>query len=214
MLEELIGSKTRVKLLKLFVINSSRKYYVREITRVVDEQINSVRRELAKLLKLGIIISSKEGNRVYYHANKDFPHMGPLSTLIISIDRANQPQRSDIVAQPLNQAPKTTSQTNYSFLYTDKFREIGKVELLVLGDAFNSRTSMGVDVVVVGSVNQNALDKVLSEIEDREGKTLRFSLFTWADFNYRRSVKDRFVSRIINPHATVLIDEKGIFSPR
>jgi hypothetical protein len=45
MIEQLFGSKTRVKLLKLFFSNPNRSFYVREITRTIDEQINSVRRE-------------------------------------------------------------------------------------------------------------------------------------------------------------------------
>jgi predicted transcriptional regulator len=55
MIEQLFGSKTRVKLLQLFMSNPNRSFYVREITRKIDEQINSVRRELANLLSIGII---------------------------------------------------------------------------------------------------------------------------------------------------------------
>ena len=50
-MEQLFGSKTRVKLLQLFFRNPNRAFYVREITRKIDEQINSVRRELANLRK-------------------------------------------------------------------------------------------------------------------------------------------------------------------
>ena len=45
-IEKLFGSKTRAKLLELFFSNTSKSYYVREVTRLVEEQINSVRREL------------------------------------------------------------------------------------------------------------------------------------------------------------------------
>ena len=57
MIEQLFGSKTRVKLLQLFYSNPNRAFYVREITRKIDEQINSVRRELSNLLSIGIITS-------------------------------------------------------------------------------------------------------------------------------------------------------------
>lgn len=55
MFEQLFGSKTRVKLLSLFYNNPERPFYVREITRKIDEQINSVRRELQNLLNIGIV---------------------------------------------------------------------------------------------------------------------------------------------------------------
>ena len=53
--EKLFGSKTRAKLLKLFFENPGKSFYVREMTRVIDEQINSVRRELLNLESIGII---------------------------------------------------------------------------------------------------------------------------------------------------------------
>ena len=57
MIDALFGSKTRVKLLHLFLNNPGKSFYVREITRIIDEQINSVRRELSNMLEIGIIIS-------------------------------------------------------------------------------------------------------------------------------------------------------------
>ena len=56
MIDALFGSKTRVKLLHLFLNNPGQPFYVREITRKIDEQINSVRRELSNMLEVGIII--------------------------------------------------------------------------------------------------------------------------------------------------------------
>ncbi|MBO7664277.1 hypothetical protein J6S46_00220, partial [Candidatus Saccharibacteria bacterium] len=53
--EKLFGSKTRAKLLRLFFENPGKSFYVREMTRVIEEQINSVRRELLNLESIGII---------------------------------------------------------------------------------------------------------------------------------------------------------------
>src|SRR5262249_52061486 len=78
MIEQLFGSKTRVKLLQLFYGNPNRSFYVREITRKIDEQINSVRRELANLLSIGIITSDTVNNRLYYEVNQKFEYYTPL----------------------------------------------------------------------------------------------------------------------------------------
>src|SRR3569833_3291609 len=72
MFEQLFGSKTRVKLLQLFFTNPNRSFYVREITRKVDEQINSVRRELSNLLSIGIITYDANNNRQYYEVNQKY----------------------------------------------------------------------------------------------------------------------------------------------
>ena len=54
-IEQLFGSKTRARLLSLFLENSERCFYVRELTRRIDAQLNSVRRELQNLVRLGIV---------------------------------------------------------------------------------------------------------------------------------------------------------------
>src|SRR6185436_7057877 len=78
MIEQLFGSKTRVKLLKMFYSNPNRAFYVREITRKIDEQINSVRRELGNLLSIGIISSDTTNNRLYYEVNQEYEYFKPL----------------------------------------------------------------------------------------------------------------------------------------
>src|SRR5206468_11122007 len=81
MIEQLFGSKTRVKLLQLFYSNPNRSFYVREITRKIDEQINSVRRELANLLSIGIIKSDTNNNRLYYEVNQEYEFYQPLQEI-------------------------------------------------------------------------------------------------------------------------------------
>jgi predicted transcriptional regulator len=84
MLEHLFGSKTRVKLLSLFLRHPDEAIFVRELTRRVGTQINAVRRELANLVRFGLIREvveegvSEEGvkrpglKRKYYKVNKSF----------------------------------------------------------------------------------------------------------------------------------------------
>ena len=81
MVEQLFGSKTRVKLLQLFYSNPNRSFFVREITRKIDEQINSVRRELSNLLNIGIIVSENTDNKLYYEVNQKYEFYEPLRAI-------------------------------------------------------------------------------------------------------------------------------------
>ena len=81
MFEQLVGSKTRVKLLSLFYNNPERPFYVREITRKIDEQINSVRRELQNLLNIGIVHSVSQSNRLYYKVNPKYKFHNELQSI-------------------------------------------------------------------------------------------------------------------------------------
>src|SRR3984957_18804096 len=99
MIEQLFGSKTRVKLLQLFYGNPNRSFYVREITRKIDEQINSVRRELANLLNIGIILSDTTNNRLYYEVNQRYDYYEPLAAIFGSAtpSKLAKPKKSAVV---------------------------------------------------------------------------------------------------------------------
>ena len=81
MIDSLFGSKTRVKLLHLFLNNPEKSFYVREITRMIDEQINSVRRELANMVSVGIVQQDAIDNKLYYSVNEDYPYIKPLAAI-------------------------------------------------------------------------------------------------------------------------------------
>src|SRR5690349_4940415 len=85
MFDQLFGSKTRVKLLSLFYNNPERPFYVREITRKVNEQINSVRRELQNLLTIGIVKSVSQSNRLYYEVNTKYKFHNELQSIFSRI---------------------------------------------------------------------------------------------------------------------------------
>ena len=81
MIDALFGSKTRVKLLHLFLNNPGKSFYVREITRLIGEQINSVRRELSNMLDAGVLLSNTNDNKLYYEINRSYIHYKPLKEI-------------------------------------------------------------------------------------------------------------------------------------
>src|ERR1700694_3460099 len=78
MLADLITSKSRVKLLEVFLTTPSEMYHVRELVRRTQDEINAVRRELAYLEKKGILIKEPRANRVYYSLSKQYPYFYDL----------------------------------------------------------------------------------------------------------------------------------------
>jgi hypothetical protein len=195
MIEQLFGSKTRVKLLQLFYSNPNRSFYVREITRKIEEQINSVRRELANLLNIGIILSETTNNRLYYEVNQKYEFYEPLAIIF-----GGQPAKT---AQTKKATVAKSSEPN-------DMKQLGNVELALYTGQFTRDESSGVDFLVVGDVNQNALNKFISELEATEGKDIRYVLMTPSEFDYRRQIKDRFIITIIESKKQVLIDKNSI----
>lgn len=195
MIEQLFGSKTRVKLLQLFYGNPNRSFYVREITRKIDEQINSVRRELANLLSIGIIASDTNNNRLYYEVNQQFDHYGALASIFAGKRRA--------VAQ------KVATDTE-----ADNIRTLGNVEIAIYTGQFTRDESSGIDVLIVGDVNQAKLGKFITELEAQEGKELRYTVMSASEYNYRQQINDRFLSTVLAAKKQIVVDKNSVLGPR
>lgn len=199
MVEQLFGSKTRVKLLQLFYANPNRSFYVREITRKIDEQINSVRRELANLLSVGIISSDNTNNRLYYEVNQKYEYYEPFS-IIFGGGKSGKKKSIDGVT--------TKSDAK------DELRQLGKVDLALLTGKFTRDESTGIDVLIVGDINKNALEKYIAELEAKEGKDIRYTVMSTDSFHYRRQINDRFVTTVLEAKKQVLSDEANLLEEK
>ena len=199
MIEQLFGSKTRVKLLQLFCSNPNRSFYVREITRKIDEQINSVRRELANLLSIGIISSETTNNRLYYEVNQTYTHYDALRSIFGQSDGGVTPAPTLKTKRPAVTSPEV-----------DRIKALGNVEIALYTGQFTRDDSSGIDALIVGDVNQHALQKFMAELETQEGKEIRYTLMPSQEFNYRRQIKDRFITTVLTAKKQVLIDKNSI----
>lgn len=198
MVEQLFGSKTRVKLLKLFYSNPNRPFYVREITRKIDEQINSVRRELSNLLSIGIISSNTNNNRLYYEVDQKYEYFDALSVIFGGGEMK----------------PKTEVSSESTPEETNDLTSLGNVDIAIYTGQFTRDEKAGVDFVIVGDVNPTKVSKYVTELETREGKELRYAVMTIDEFHYRRQVNDRFLSLVLASKMQVLFDKNYVITPK
>ncbi|HEX8183071.1 MAG TPA: transcriptional regulator [Candidatus Saccharimonadales bacterium] len=207
MIEQLFGSKTRVKLLQLFYSNPNRSFYVREITRKIDEQINSVRRELANLLSIGIIVSDNTNNKLYYEVNQKYEYFDPL-TIIFGAGGSGKKLPAQISIAISGGLPAATEiPAVQSFSDNIDIKTLGNVEIAVYTGQFTRDESTGVDVFLVGDINTTKLQKFMADLESKEGKELRYTMMSLSDFQYRQQIKDRFVSNVMRAKKQVIIDK-------
>jgi predicted transcriptional regulator len=193
MIEQLFGSKTRVKLLQLFYSNTNRSFYVREITRKIDEQINSVRRELSNLLSIGIITSDNTNNKLYYEVNQKYKYYEPLHEIFGGGVRK-------VVSKKTGNLDEQQTETE------SDLKAVGHIDLAVYTGQFTRDESSGIDFLVVGDVNPNALQKYIDELEAKENKTIRYTIMSLPDFRYRQQIRDRFATAIAQSKKQVLVD--------
>lgn len=200
MIEQLFGSKTRVKLLQLFYSNPNRSFYVREITRKIDEQINSVRRELANLLNTGIIVSDNTNNRLYYEVNQSYEYYDPLLA-IFGKGVSGAPHATTTTGTKVKKAAPTPEE--------EKLKGLGHLDVVIYTGQFTRDESSGIDMLIVGDVNQNAIQKYVSDLEAQENKEIRYTVMPLTEFKYRRQINDRFITTVLDAKNQVLVDKTG-----
>ena len=144
MLESLITSKTRIRLLLKFFLNPESRAYLRELASEFGESTNGIRLELNSLTKAKLLKSSNVGRTVVYRANKD--HM--LFTDIQSV---------------------VQKYVGIDHLVDDLISELGQIDsAYIIGDYAHGSDTGLIDLVIVGQVKVVVLQRLI----DKTGKII------------------------------------------
>lgn len=201
-IEKLFGSKTRAKLLELFFSNTSKSYYVREITRLIEEQINSVRRELLNLEGIGIIKNETYDNKVYYSANMKSPYAHAFQEIF-------SPHRPTTGSSSNVEVHRVLRRSNN---WTELMQPVEKyLQALVVLNHFPG--SEGLDMLIVGDDRTKKLSRWAEVVEKRQGRPMNYIIMSGDDYMYRRSVRDRFISDLLEMEIVELYDPEHMIKP-
>lgn len=193
MIDSLFGSKTRVKLLHLFLNNPEKSFYVREITRMIDEQINSVRRELANMVSVGIVQQDAIDNKLYYSVNDDYPYIKPLAAIFSDKNTEGGVGAAGGVS------------------WKDSLGRMRGLKLAIISGKLVVGSSSAVDLLLVGDdMSAVTIKNLVKKIEKDRKIEINYAVISYDDFYYRMSVKDRFIMDIVRNKHSVLVDAENI----
>lgn len=189
-LEQLFGSSSRIKLLRFFLScdAAENRFFVRELTRKLSLQLNSVRRELQNLERLGLVSSEDRDaqKKKYYKLNKDFALYKELKALF---------SKSEVFIE--------------NKLIED-LKQLGKINLLILTGHFAGLTESPTDMLIVGKLNRKVLAEKIAEFEREISGNINYTILNLAEFKYRKDVTDKFLYGIMeNKKITVINDFDG-----
>jgi predicted nucleotidyltransferase len=176
MLEALISSKTRVKLLTLFLLNPEKEYYVREIVRMTGENYNAVRRELANLDAFGLITGQKKGNQQYYSVNRLFFLYDDLQKIVL---------KTEGIAKVIRDGLAEQDGIACMFIYGSFAR----------GEA---GAQSDIDLFIVGDVDENVLIPLVHKSELVINREINYTLMQSDEFKERKKAGDPFVKNVMN----------------
>jgi len=185
MLERFFTSKTRVKLLTLFILNPDRKLHIREIVRLIKENINAVRRELHNLEETGLLKSTQIGNMKQYTLNKNMPLYEELASMVLKTEGV-----AKILKEHLN--------------------ELGSIQSAFIYGSFANNTAQvdsDIDIFIIGSINEKKLIPALHNLEKQLSREINYVLFTPQEFTTRKRKKDPFVMNVLKEPKVFLLGD-------
>lgn len=185
-MQDFIMSKVRVKLLTEFLKNPTSLLYIRQLTRLVGEEINAVRRELLHLTACGILHSEKRGNRIYYSFNKQYLFHKELLSMV---------GKSTGLGQAIAKAaPK-----------------LGKLRFAMIAGRFlraMPRAKDTVDLLIVGDIILPQLADLIRETEAKLEREINYTVMTEAELQYRKTHNDPFINRILEGSRVMIIGDE------
>lgn len=167
MLGTLITSKTRIKLLLKFFLNSNSNAYLRNLESEFGESTNAIRVELIRFEKAGLLKSWYKGNKKLFSANTDHPLFSAIHNLILQ-------------------------QIGFDKIIDTIIEKLGEVKsVFVVGDFANGIDTNIIDLIFIGDhINQNYLAELVIKAEKLIKRRIRYLVYSVEDFeNYKKEYK-------------------------
>jgi predicted nucleotidyltransferase len=190
MLERLFTSRVRVRLLTLFVTRPAEAFYIRQIGRITGETYNNVRQELKNLAELGLIREERRANATYYQANVEHFLFPELKRLVL---------KTEAVGDRLREALSTLENIRVAFIYGSTARG-------------REAASSDIDLMVIGDVDLEALDRAADNIEEELGRTVNYTVFDVEEWRERGIQGHSFVTDVLTPQKGFLIGDEDALS--
>lgn len=188
-LDNLFGSKIKVKILKFLFRNYPGEFLISELAKKIQEPRASTKKEITNLAKIRLV---KKSGISGIKLNHDFEFFSELKDLIL---KASPAEKNKMVG---------------------KILKLGRIKLALVSGVFLNNNSVVnensvADLFIVGDdVNKERLRKFLKSLEAEVGREVRLSIMDKEEFNYRYGMFDRFVRVLLESPHEKLINKLGL----
>lgn len=183
MLQHIIPSKTRRKILELFFHHPVENYYLRKIVREIDEEVNAVKRELDILENGKVLTKERRLNKVFYFLNKSYVYYDEFNRIFA----------------------KTTS---LAMMIYKSLSKLGKIKYIALSTKFSKNLTIKEDeiyLLLVGVVVVPEMAEIITEAEKVFGKEINYSVMDEEEFTFRKKNNDPFIWRFLKQPKIMLV---------
>ncbi len=183
MLQHIIPSKARRKILELFFHHPSENFYLRRVVREINEEVNAVKRELDILTDEKLLLRERRLNKVYFSLNKNY--------------------------QLYDEFLRIFSKTNLlsSSIYSN-LSKIGKIKFVAVSTKFPKNLIIKDDeiyLLLVGIIVVVEIESLIKDVEKEFGRPINYSTMTESEFIFRKKNNDPFIWRFLKQPKIMLV---------
>jgi predicted nucleotidyltransferase len=188
-LPNLLSSKVRQKLFRLYFSQTNRRYYLRELERLLDEPVGNIRRELLRWSKAGLFLREKVGNLTYYSLNKSFPLYEELKAIV-------------------------SKTIGIEYILKEGLKGIESIVVSIIYGSVASGEDTGdsdIDVLLIGNPDMDELVNNVQEMEKELGREINYVLYTPEEFKRKKEARNIFIIDVLrNPKVFIIGEEHDL----
>jgi predicted nucleotidyltransferase len=183
MLEEIISSKSKRKLLTIFLTRPHGKFYLRELQRLTGEPVRAIQRELPKLEKIGLLRSEYDGQRKNYFVDKKCPIYEELKQIFL---------KTAAVGNQIKSLIGNGKDIKYAFIYGSTAKGADDLK-------------SDIDLMVIGNIDEIKINNIIHKIESKINRTINYNLMDLKEFKKKIKDKNPFLKRVLEERKIDLI---------
>jgi len=170
-------TKTQQRVLGLLYGRPEQSFYLNEIVRLAEVGKGSVRRELEKLCRVGLLTMTRQGNQNHYQANSANPIFSELKAIT---------QKTFGIVDVLKSAlSPLLTRLDHAFIYGSVAKG-------------SEHANSDIDLMLVGDeLSYGVVMELLGPAEQRLGRTINPTLYSLQEFTDRRKNNQHFVTRVM-----------------
>lgn len=185
-LKQLIVSESRIKILQELYYQPKEMFYIRQLTRITEEKLNSIRRELKNLDQAGVLDSEWRGNKRFYWVDPDYIFYQELVGLVMK-----------------------TKGLGKNLI--DQEKKLGQIKYVVFSGKFVRGIEPEedeIEILIVGKVVLPELGELVRKEEKIRGREINYTVMELQEFNYRKKNRDPFLTQIILQGRIMIIGDE------
>ena len=186
-LSEILSSKIRAEVFRLLFGVTDQALHMREIERRSGYAIGTIQSELKKLLRLDLVKKRRDGNRLYYRANKDHPLYPDIHHLVL---------KTTGLVEVLQMALKPVSGISVMFV----FGSIASRE---------EKAESDIDLMVIGLIGLRKLTALLSDASTQIDREINPYVLNAGEFIKRKQNRDHFITRVLETPRIFIIGSEN-----